>query len=178
MEPLNEALMPMVIQLDHLRRQRKKQDLGQEGVRVVDADPPKPLQVTGPFCARCQDAGYLRANVPFGHPLFGKAVECECRLAKKKEAHRQLLREQSKIDQLAAFQDESFETFQFWRRGVGQAFQLAKQWAFAPEGWLVLEGPNGCGKTHLAVAIAKRCLWCNSPLCNGTRLARLPAGGL
>src|SRR5437667_4767087 len=157
--------MPTIIQLDHLRRQRKKEDSRPEGVRVVDADPPKvrtnelmPGHPSGPFCARCRDAGYLRANVPFGHPLFGKAVECECRLAKKNEAHRQLLREQSKIDQLAAFQDESFETFQFWRRGVGQAFQLAKQWAFAPEGWLVLEGPNGCGKTHLAVAIAKRCL--------------------
>ncbi|MEO6890922.1 MAG: ATP-binding protein [Ktedonobacteraceae bacterium] len=34
----------------------------------------------------------------------------------------------------------------------------ATQFAKTPQGWLVLAGGNGCGKTHLAVAIAKQCL--------------------
>jgi DNA replication protein DnaC len=34
-----------------------------------------------------------------------------------------------------------------------QAFQAAKTFADAPEGWLVFSGPSGSGKTHLAAAI-------------------------
>lgn len=40
------------------------------------------------------------------------------------------------------------------RENLAQAFQLAKGFAQDPKGWLVLQGVNGCGKTHLAAAIA------------------------
>lgn len=40
------------------------------------------------------------------------------------------------------------------QQNLGQAFRLAHSFAEAPEGWLVLLGTNGCGKTHLAAAIA------------------------
>lgn len=40
------------------------------------------------------------------------------------------------------------------RQNLGQAFGLAVGFAQSPEGWLVLMGANGCGKTHLAAAIA------------------------
>lgn len=109
-------------------------------------------------CPRCKGAGYLRANVPFGHPQFGKAVECECKKAQKKEARRRQLWEQSKIDQQVDFCQATFETFQFWQDGVGEAYEAAEAFASSRFGWLVLAGRNGCGKTHLAVAIAKRCL--------------------
>lgn len=35
-----------------------------------------------------------------------------------------------------------------------RAFRAARQFAENPNGWLVLTGPYGCGKTHLAAAIA------------------------
>ena len=35
-----------------------------------------------------------------------------------------------------------------------EAFRLAFEFAKSPEGWLVFQGGNGCGKTHLAAAIA------------------------
>lgn len=38
------------------------------------------------------------------------------------------------------------------------ALSAAKDYADSPEGWLVLLGTNGCGKTHLAAAIANRLL--------------------
>jgi DNA replication protein DnaC len=44
------------------------------------------------------------------------------------------------------------------RRNLGQAFKLAQSFATSPEGWLVLQGTSGCGKTHLACAIANFCL--------------------
>ena len=38
------------------------------------------------------------------------------------------------------------------------AAQVAARFADEPEGWLVLQGTNGCGKTHLACALAGRAL--------------------
>jgi DNA replication protein DnaC len=40
------------------------------------------------------------------------------------------------------------------RDSLQEAYRNARQFAESPEGWLVLLGPNGCGKTHLAAAIA------------------------
>ena len=40
------------------------------------------------------------------------------------------------------------------RENLKQAFDLANEFAKAPEGWLVFSGANGSGKTHLAAAIA------------------------
>ncbi|MBN1374956.1 MAG: ATP-binding protein [Dehalococcoidia bacterium] len=34
------------------------------------------------------------------------------------------------------------------------AYNFARQYAKEPQGWLILQGYNGCGKTHLAAAIA------------------------
>jgi DNA replication protein DnaC len=38
-------------------------------------------------------------------------------------------------------------------RSLSSAFDIAKSYAEKPEGWLVFNGPYGCGKTHLAAAI-------------------------
>lgn len=40
------------------------------------------------------------------------------------------------------------------RQSLEQAYRNALSFARSPEGWLVLMGVNGCGKTHLAAAIA------------------------
>ena len=40
------------------------------------------------------------------------------------------------------------------RQNLKQAFQLAMDFACNPEGWLIFQGVNGCGKTHLSAAIA------------------------
>jgi len=40
------------------------------------------------------------------------------------------------------------------RQQLRQAFNLALEFARSPEGWLIFQGVNGCGKTHLAAAIA------------------------
>ncbi len=39
------------------------------------------------------------------------------------------------------------------RQNLAAVFQLALDFAKSPDGWLVLLGVNGCGKTHLAAAI-------------------------
>jgi DNA replication protein DnaC len=39
------------------------------------------------------------------------------------------------------------------RDNLSRAFQVASDFARSPEGWLILQGVTGCGKTHLASAI-------------------------
>ena len=39
------------------------------------------------------------------------------------------------------------------RENLREAFRLASEFAKSPEGWVVFQGENGCGKTHLAAAI-------------------------
>jgi DNA replication protein DnaC len=39
------------------------------------------------------------------------------------------------------------------RQNLEWAYQVAFQYAESPDGWLILAGVNGCGKTHLAAAI-------------------------
>jgi DNA replication protein DnaC len=38
-------------------------------------------------------------------------------------------------------------------RDLKNAFEIAREFAETPKGWLVFTGPYGCGKTHLAAAI-------------------------
>ncbi|MFL5629177.1 MAG: ATP-binding protein [Ktedonobacteraceae bacterium] len=108
-------------------------------------------------CPKCKGAGYLRIDVPFGHPNFGKPVACECKEAERREKRRQELLE---LSDLSAFQQKSFKNFNSRFSGahpsVQEAFQEAYRFAHDLEGWLVLVGPNGCGKTHLAAAIANQ----------------------
>jgi DNA replication protein DnaC len=40
------------------------------------------------------------------------------------------------------------------RQNLRQAYNLAVEFSRSPEGWLTFQGINGCGKTHLAAAIA------------------------
>ncbi|OGO04481.1 MAG: hypothetical protein A2Y60_02045 [Chloroflexi bacterium RBG_13_54_9] len=71
------------------------------------------------------------------------------------------MRQESGILNLKLLRNMTFENFDPKRvnlphdkqRNLSDAFKLARRFAEDPEGWLVLQGPNGCGKTHLAAAI-------------------------
>ena len=52
------------------------------------------------------------------------------------------------------FDHKRLELPQEQRQNLHQAFNLAMEFADSPEGWLIFQGVNGCGKTHLAAAIA------------------------
>ena len=50
------------------------------------------------------------------------------------------------------------------RQNLEQAFRIALNFAQSPQGWLVFQGGNGCGKTHLAAAIANYQLQAGKPV--------------
>lgn len=64
--------------------------------------------------------------------------------------------------ELEALRQKAFNNFDYKlsnvsteeRQSLEQAYRNAVNFAKSPEGWLVFMGVNGCGKTHLAAAIA------------------------
>jgi DNA replication protein DnaC len=113
-----------------------------------------------PNCPHCHGSGYVRRDVPIGHPDFGKLDICTCRQGQVAETVRARLFSLSHLDDL---KDLTFETFQpCGRKGLGEqqanslewAFNRARQYASSLQGWLMITGGYGCGKTHLAAAIA------------------------
>ena len=102
-------------------------------------------------CPICRDAGFLRYNVPLGHPKFGHVFPCECRT---RDAEDRRAEELLRLSNLGAFHDNRFETFDPYIDGLDEAYAVARAYADDPQGWLFLHGACGVGKTHLAVAIA------------------------
>ncbi len=102
-------------------------------------------------CPICRGAGYLRRDVPLGDPAFGKAIACVCKEREVESKRRSALWRLSSLD---AFQAMTFETFNPRVQGTREAYDVARTYAGDPDGWLILSGACGSGKTHLAAAIA------------------------
>jgi len=108
----------------------------------------------------CGGLGFVTLDVPPDHPDFGRAVPCACRLAqRRRERGAQVARQIAGFSGLTAAQTraKTFESFEALR-GNRQACQAARSFAAAPDGWLVLLGGYGCGKTHLLLAIGNALL--------------------
>lgn len=112
----------------------------------------------------CGGAGFVRTNAPLGHLLFGKAIPCVCQrddFARERGAR---LRRRSGIGE-AEWNQWTFETFrpelckpEATRETMGRIRALCQEYARRPEGWLILRGSTGSGKTHLAYAVAREAL--------------------
>lgn len=114
-----------------------------------------PQAMSEPVCPRCKGAGFFCLDVDVGDPNFGQLMPCDCRMAEKEERRRQ---QQRDLSNLRAMEEKTFKTFNPDLPGVRAAFTLCKTYAQAPSGWLFLFGSVGCGKTHLAAAIANEVL--------------------
>lgn len=113
-----------------------------------------------PNCPICGGIGYIRRDHPIDHPDFGKIYPCVCRMEEITHSARERLFRMSSLD---ALKDLKFDNFvKHGRIGLGilqansleNAYNQAKNFAENRQGWLVLMGRYGCGKTHLAAAIA------------------------
>nr|PZN31952.1 MAG: ATP-binding protein [Chloroflexota bacterium] len=110
---------------------------------------------SAPACPHCGGAGWYKKAVPFGHQDFGRLFPCVC---KRAELEERKARELMEISNIGPFLDKTFESFNPDVAGVRRAYVRALEYAKQPRGWLVLLGNYGCGKTHLAAAIANQLL--------------------
>jgi DNA replication protein DnaC len=116
-----------------------------------------------PDCPHCGGAGYIRYDVPLEDERFGKVETCVCRAKDVAESARARLFAMSNLNRLSHLTFENFapagnEKAKFMtaqeRENLRTAFEASETFARQPQGWLLLEGGYGCGKTHLAAAIA------------------------
>ncbi len=114
-------------------------------------------------CSLCKGSGWVAKRVSVDHPDFGQAFPCRCQQTRDTETRSAALHRYSNLGPLARI------TFDATRPegplpdvGSRQMFQealvAAAEYAENPQGWLTFSGPSWSGKTHLAVAIANRCI--------------------
>jgi DNA replication protein DnaC len=123
----------------------------------------------GDQCPVCGGLGYVARDLPTDHPDFGKLFPCSCKLAEREQRRMDQLRALSNLDQLArltfaSFVPEGYGLTPDKAANLRFAYDLARAYAEQPEGWLVLFGGYGCGKSHLAAAIANRAIERGQPV--------------
>jgi len=106
----------------------------------------------------CEGLGVIRYDVPVGDPRFGKLFRCPHNPIEADMERRERLRRISNLD---AYAEKNFYNFivdqptlkPSERQSLEVARNIAVRYAENPDGWLLLDGTYGCGKTHLAAAI-------------------------
>src|SRR5947209_5515927 len=112
-----------------------------------------------PNCQVCGGVGYVRYDVPEDHPFFGRVFDCNCRSAQQENTRHEYLR---RVGGLAHLAEKTFESFNIEglnprdSASLKAAFDAIQQFAADPAGWLIISGGYGCGKTHLAAAVANQ----------------------
>jgi DNA replication protein DnaC len=105
----------------------------------------------------CGGLGWISVDVPVGHPQFGRLLPCPHRQAETAGVVSQKL-----WDALGPLRHMTLENFtpeghartDEQRNSLRNAYEGVKRFVSEPRGWLFLQGGYGCGKTHLAAAIA------------------------
>jgi len=120
-----------------------------------------PSAVDEEVCDICGGARFVRVTSDPDDPQFGQAIPCVCALHEDGDTRRERLLRYSRLGPL---QRMSFDTLIAGGRSTEpaaqsryrEAVEVVERFAEHPEGWLVLTGPHGVGKTHLAAAVANR----------------------
>lgn len=116
-----------------------------------------PQQAEEP-CPICGGLGVVKYAVEPGDPRFGRLFRCPNHPIEVDQERQERLRRLSNLD---AFEDKTFDSFEANVAGYSEkeaqslthAYNAVLNYAENPQGWLLLEGTYGCGKTHLAAAV-------------------------
>jgi len=110
-------------------------------------------------CPICKGAGFIHPLKASGKPDFSRIAPCKCSRKGLKEEKLSQLQQFSNLGALARLNFDNLKPTGRYedanlQQNFTRAYEAAKAFATEPKGWLILVGPNGCGKTHLACAIA------------------------
>jgi DNA replication protein DnaC len=152
MEPIDETLKKIAASISKANSQTSSN---------IEADLERSVNRPGdPNCPVCGGIGFVRLDVPVGHPDFGRVDICQCR---QKEVVQMTHKRLYRLSNLEAFQGMTFESFDTGGlvgmsdeqiRSLNTARNAAQYFSQHLDGWLLLHGSYGVGKTHLAAAIA------------------------
>ncbi len=112
-------------------------------------------------CEICGGLGWISADVPVGHPLFGRLVPCPHRQAETNQSAAQRV-----WSELGPLRDLTLDNFLpeghavtiEQKTSLRNAVEGVRRFIAEPRGWVFIQGGYGCGKTHLAAAMANACL--------------------
>jgi DNA replication protein DnaC len=124
----------------------------------------------GSACPICKGAGFVYPLLSSGKPDFSRVIPCRCVQKELDKERKARLQRYSGLD-LELLKNMTFDNFKRrvnlppeQQENLAEAYRLAFDFAKSPEGWLVFAGVTGCGKTHLAAAIANYRLQAGKPV--------------
>jgi len=134
--------------------------------------PPDPLSGEGregEICPICKGAGFVHPLLDSGQPDFSRVVPCQCSKGELRKEKTEYLEKYSNLGSLSQLTFDNLSPKGkakdvISQERFAQVYQAAKAFADNPEGWLVFLGSSGCGKTHLACAIANYRLSSGQPV--------------
>ncbi|MYA94058.1 MAG: AAA family ATPase [Chloroflexi bacterium] len=112
-------------------------------------------------CPICAGKGVFAFDVSLDDPRYGKFQRCPNHPVATDYTMHERLRRFGNLDAYRAMTFATFQTRHFnhnYTKAIVSALRKSKQqaqnFAAKPQGWIVFTGAVGCGKTHLAAAIA------------------------
>lgn len=144
--------------LEHILRNKAiPENTSRENTDILSND-----EVSGelPACQFCHGARFVHPLLDDGRPDYSRIVPCRCVQGVLRGKRLSYLQQFSNLGALSRL---TFDNLQPQGRpgkdpvyNFLPAYNAAQAYAEHPEGWLILVGANGCGKTHLACAIANQ----------------------
>jgi DNA replication protein DnaC len=131
--------------------------------------PPPSEEGTGEICPICRGAGFVHPALDSGKADFSRVVPCRCSKAELRKKKAEYLERYSNLGSLsqltfANLSPKGKAASAVSQERFAQICQAAKAFADNPQGWLVFLGSSGCGKTHLACAIANHRIGLGEPV--------------
>jgi DNA replication protein DnaC len=122
-------------------------------------------------CPICKGAGFVHPRLPSGKPDYSRVIACRCTQKELDKERQSRLQRYSGLE-LELLKNMTFDNFDReglnpppeQRENLKKAYDTALDFAKSPESWLVFQGFTGCGKTHLAAAIANYRLKAGKPV--------------
>ncbi len=115
-------------------------------------------------CPICGGFGFVHPLLKSGATDYFHLIPCECQVEALKEKHRQFL---IKTCEFPPFADNPLMSFESFKRKpqTEVGYKACKDMASHPgiAKWLTLLGPNGVGKTHLAISVCREWLKAGIP---------------